>query len=123
MVKVHYPLLDINEIQHAFDGDPTTVIRSLEANPLRLILAFDDPIPVHQAKLLIGGTPTRITLTTTSENGNTQIGTKQVGSDIVKREITFDLKPPVTVKQLELEILNTHDGEIAHVHLWEVSIE
>jgi len=123
MVEVQYPLLDMNEIQHAFDSDPTTVIRTLETNPMRLILIFQKPLTVHQVKLLIGGTPTRITFTASPENGKPETEIKKVDSDIVKREIIFDLNPPVTAKQLELEILNTHDGEIAHVHLWEVSIE
>ena len=122
-VQVQFPMLDMNEISHAFDGDPTTVIRTLEANPLRLILTFPKAIEIHQVNLLIGGTPTRATVTASRDGEKLATQAEQVGSDIVQRELTLSIFPPVTADQITLEILNTHDGEIAHVHLWEVTIE
>ncbi len=55
--------MDINEIAHAFDGDPTTLIRTLEANPLKIVLSYPEPVQLQSATLLIGGPPTRITVT------------------------------------------------------------
>ena len=44
-VSVAHSVLDINEIGHAFDGDPTTLIRTLEANPLKIVLSYPEPSP------------------------------------------------------------------------------
>jgi len=49
--------------------------------------------------------------------------TDEVGSAAVNREMVLQDRQPFDVDKLIIEILNPHDGEIAHVHLWEVSIE
>jgi len=123
VVEVQYPMLDMNEIRHAFDGDPTTVIRTLEANPLRLILTFPKPILVTRITLLIGGTPTHATLTAHIDAHKPVTVTEQVERDVVKRDLQLTFNQPYEVNKLEIEVLNPHDGEIAHVHLWEVTIE
>ena len=122
-VTVNYPILDINEIEHIFDGDPTTLIRTLEANPLRLVLRFDQPMEIQSVTVIVGGTPTVVTLTALSNGEELEEKTDQVESALVNRNITLSLDQPLTVDHLEIEILNPHDGEIAHVHLWEVIIE
>jgi len=122
-VEIQYSTLDMNEIHHAFDGDPTTVIRTLEANPLRIILTFPEPINLQQITVLIGGTPTRVTATAFADDRKLATLSKQVNLALVKRNIILEFFPVIQADRLEIEILNTHDGEIAHVHLWEVTIE
>ncbi len=122
-VEVQYPALDMNEIYHVFDGDPTTLIRTLEANPLRLILTFPEPINLQRITVIIGGTPTRVTAL--AYLGDIKLATlsDQVDLAAVKRNIILEFFPAIQADRLEIDILNTHDGEIAHVHLWEVTIE
>jgi len=122
-VEVQYPTLDMNDIIHVFDDDPTTLIRTLEANPLRLVLTFPAPTKVNKITLVIGGTPTRATVTAFAGEEKLATLTDQVGSDVVKRNIDLEFSQTLLIDKLEVEILNTHDGEIAHVHLWEVLIE
>jgi 4-amino-4-deoxy-L-arabinose transferase-like glycosyltransferase len=122
-VAVSYPTLDINEIGHIFDGDPTTLIRTLEANPLRLNLHFDQPVEIRAVTLIIGGTPTEVTLTALLDDEEMRTKTDQVESALVNRNITLSFEQPLTVDRLEIEVLSPYDGEIAHVHLWEVIIE
>ncbi|MEA3325852.1 MAG: glycosyltransferase family 39 protein [Chloroflexota bacterium] len=122
-VEVEYPTLDMNDITHIFDGDPTTLIRTLEANPLRLILTFPAPTSVNKITLVIGGTPTRVTVKAFSGGMKPVTLTDQVDSAIVKRNMQLEFSQTLLVDKLEVEILNIHDGEIAHVHLWEVMIE
>ena len=122
-VEVQYPTLDMNDIIHIFDSDPTTLIRTLEANPLRLVLTFPAPTRVNKITLVIGGTPTRATVTAFSGEEKLSTLSDQVDSDVVKRNIDLEFSQTLLVDKLEVEILNTHDGEIAHVHLWEVMIE
>ena len=122
-VKVHYPLLDMGEIDQAFDGDPTTLIRTLEANPLRLILAFSEPIDLHSVTLIIGGTPTKITLTAQKDDQKVETLEKGFPAVPIPREITLSFHPVQKVDQLQIDVFNPHDGEIAHVHLWELTLE
>ena len=122
-VEVQYPTLDMNDIVQAFDSDPTTLIRTLEANPLRLIITFSEPVLINQVTLIIGGTPTRVTVSAYANEENLATLSEQVDSDIVTRNLQLIFSDSLMVDKLEVEIMNTHDGEIAHVHLWEVMIE
>ena len=122
-VTVQFPPLDMNEIDQVFDGDPTTLARTLEANPMRLILTFQNPIEIHTVNVIIGGTPTRVTVEGYLGSGAQVTLIDEVGSAAVIREMVLQDRQPFEVDRLIIEILNPHDGEIAHVHLWEVSIE
>ena len=122
-VRVQYPLLDMGEIDQAFDGDPTTLIRTLETNPLRMILTFSEPINLHSVTLLLGGTPTEITLTTQKGDQKLETLEKVLLAAPVKREVSLAFDPVQETDQLLIEVFNPHDGEIAHVHLWEVTLE
>jgi len=122
-VQVAYPALDINDIQAAFDGDPTSLIRTLEANPLRLIVSFSDPRLIQSVKVRIGGTPTRVTISAFSGDNQLNKIVKGVGSATITRDITLQFEKYLLAEKLEIEIFNPHDSEIAHVHLWEVSYE
>ncbi|HEY9122165.1 MAG TPA: hypothetical protein VIM80_04135, partial [Brevefilum sp.] len=88
-VNVSYPELDINEIQAAFDGDPTSLIRSLEANPLKLIVTFSEKTPINSVTLKIGGTPTHITLSAVSDGHQLEKIAREVGSSPTTRDITL----------------------------------
>ena len=122
-VRVDYPRLDINEIQHAFDGDKTTVIRTLEANPLRLGLTFPEEISLSSVTLVIGGAPSRMTVIAMADGEVLETVVEEVGEAIVFREITLTFNQTLQIDQLAVEILSVLDGEIAHVHLWEVILK
>jgi hypothetical protein len=122
-VKVEYSTLDMNEITHVFDGDPTTLIRTLEANPLRLILTFPEPIEINGVTLVIGGIPTRMTVNAFRNGEKLDTAVKEVGQASVIREEDLRFVQELTVDKLQIEILSPNDGEIAHVHLWEVTLE
>ncbi|HSM24710.1 MAG TPA: glycosyltransferase family 39 protein, partial [Anaerolineaceae bacterium] len=59
-VEVVYSTLDMGEIFHIFDGDRSTLARTWEANPLRMIITFKQPRPVEKIVLRVGGEATRI---------------------------------------------------------------
>ncbi len=121
-VKVQYSILDMNEIAHAFDGDPTTLIRTLEANPLRLVLTFSQPVDVGGVTLVIGGTPTRMTVTAFHQGEKLDTVVMEVGQASVVREMNLAFEKVLSVDKIQIEILSINDGEIAHVHLWEVTL-
>jgi hypothetical protein len=122
-MEVHYPTLDMNEIGHIFDGDPTTLIRTLEANPLRLILKFVQPIEVNKITAIVGGTPTRVSATALLGESELGIKTTEVESALVNRNVALHFQENLFADTINIEIFNPHDGEIAHVHLWEIIIE
>ena len=122
-VAVSYPTLDINEIGHVFDGDPTTLVRTLEANPLRINLKFHETIEIQTVTVIIGGTPTKVTVTANYDDEEIGTKTDQVESALVNRNITLSFGKTMRVDSLKIEVLSPHDGEIAHVHLWEVIID
>ncbi len=122
-VQVQYPILDINEIVHIFDGDPNTLIRTLEANPLRLILTFPKPQQVTSITAMIGGTPTELTARAYTNGKEVGIATAEVEGATVTRQVKLSFNQARTIDTLEITIFNPHDGEIAHVHLWEIILE
>jgi hypothetical protein len=122
-VQVQYPTLDMNEIDQIFDGDTTTLVRTLEANPMPIFLTFTEPIDLSAASLWIGGTPTKITLTAIKDGKKLEILQGEFLQSPVKREVKLTFSQTRLIDQLHIEVLNPHDGEIAHVHLWEVIIE
>lgn len=122
-VTVQYSALDMNEIMHAFDGDSTTVIRTLEANPLRLVLTFSEAVDIRHITFKVGGTPTRVSITALSDEDKLAVISKEVDSSPVPREMTLTFEQTLRVDEIKIEILNIHDGDIGHVHLWEVILE
>ena len=123
VIQVEHSVLDMNEIVEAFDGDPTTLIRTLEANPLRIVLHFPEPRPLQSAALLIGGPPTRVNLTAFLAGEEIATLSEAVGQSPVTRELTLAFDEEQTVDEIRFEVLSVNDGEISHVHLWEIALE
>jgi hypothetical protein len=123
-VQAIYPLLDMNEIKHAFDGNDTTLIRTFEANPLRIELIFPEPRQISNVTTLVGGASTRLSLIMTIF-GSDGVVTRstEVGESTQVRPITIELDEPVLVDHLVIEVLNINDGNVAHVHLWEITFK
>jgi len=123
-VKVLYPLLDINEIQQAFDGDPSTLIRTFEANPLRIVLVFTEPVEMVGLEALIGGPRTRVTTRINPERSEeVHEFFVEVDQSNINRTAALDFGKSLLVQSIEIEILNIDDPEIAHVHLWEITFK
>lgn len=122
-VLVQYPLLDINGIEQIFDGDINTLVRTFEANPFIINLKFDDPIQISGLTAYIGGGKTRLTVKLKPADQPQDITfSNEVEESNVVRPVTLNFEQVYEVNELSLEVLNVNDGEIAHVHLWEVSI-
>jgi 4-amino-4-deoxy-L-arabinose transferase-like glycosyltransferase len=123
-VQAVYPLLDMNEIKHAFDNNDTTLIRTFEANPLRIELTFPEPQQISEVTALVGGASTRLTLVMTIPGRDYSVTwSTEVGESTQVRPITIELDEPVMVDHLVIEVLNINDGNIAHVHLWEIKFK
>lgn len=121
---VTYPLLDINEIQHIFDGNAQTLIRTYEANPLTIDLVFDQAIDIQTLTALIGGENTLLRATFYFADTEQPITlSTELPSATVVRPATLELAQSQSVERLLIEIQNLNDGETGHVHLWEVYLQ
>ena len=120
---VAHSRLDMGEIYHAFDNDPTTLIRTAEANPLRLDVTLEVPYTAQTRVVRVGGVPTRVTARLWSPGASQPLElTQEVAESPNPRDVILNLASPTIVSHLELEVLSTRDGEPAHVHLWEVQL-
>jgi hypothetical protein len=124
VVQVQYPHLDMGEIEHAFDGDIYTLIRTLEANPLVLKLNLPETRALNGLTARVGGTPTRLTVRayhqTASGDSDPVEYSISAGDWPEPRELSIDFKAQIQVDLLEIAVENSRDREPAHVHLWEV---
>jgi hypothetical protein len=116
-----FSILDMGSIQHAFDDNPATLIRSLEANPLRVILEYQQPRPVSEATVRVGGVPTLVDVLLYSDGVQQRIFTAEVPESPTPRDVVLDFNETITVDEIEVRVRSVRDGEPAHVHLWEIS--
>jgi hypothetical protein len=120
----HFSLLDMGSISNAFDGDPDTIIRTEEANPLVIELDFLEDRDLQSVELKVGGGPARVSCWFYDRQGN-ELAANQVQLDQVPnpRFTTLDMQNRYATARVRLEIENTNEGEPAHVHLWEVTLK
>ena len=114
--------LDMGAVQDAFDGDPGSLIRTRDANPMRLLIEFDQPRRVSGVVARVGGVPTQVEAVFTPQVGPVRALTTEVPEAPNPRDVRLELDEPLLVTALELSILNVRDSEPAHVHLWEVTL-
>jgi hypothetical protein len=122
-VQVKYPLLDIGEASHLFDGNVDTVARTLEANPAVIQLTFPAPRQIERLSIIIGSTTAQITARLYPSIGEaaSQYSQRLTGT-IDQPEVTLAFAGAVPAQILELEILDTGQGEPGHVHVWEIEL-
>ena len=122
-LEVTYPLLDIGQIADAFDGDRATLIRTFEANPLNLTLAFSDPIELQTITVWLGNVRSAIRVELIDDQGQRrQFETFDAGTEAI-HPIRLDFGEILSVKSLNLSIESLDEREPVHVHLWDVALE
>ncbi|MEW6505661.1 MAG: glycosyltransferase family 39 protein [Chloroflexota bacterium] len=120
-IRVRYSRLDMGEIEHALDGQPGTLIRTLEANPLVLQLFFDEPQRLKSLTARIGGVPGKVVVWVYPPDGqNPRRFEAEKEETPDPREVTLSFDEELTASRIDIEIYSTRDGESAHVHLWDV---
>jgi hypothetical protein len=120
---VSYPNLDMGEIKSAFDGDGNSLIRTLEINPMRMVIKPVEMFVLNKVIVRIGGTASTVTIRVIPSDGSAEYElVKEAPESNDIRDIIFMIENAADVDQIEIEILSVHDGDRAHVHLWEVSL-
>ena len=120
-VQVAYSTLDMGEIFHIFDGDRTTLARTWEANPLKIVIQFDQPRAIETIRLRVGGEATRIEVDVWEVGNENAIELKQeLKAEADPRYAEIHLNEKLMVAEVEVRVTNLNNQEPAHVHLWEV---
>ena len=120
-VEVAYSTLDMGEIFHIFDGDRSTLARTWEANPLRIVVTFKQPRPVEKIVLRVGGEATKIEVLARVDGENDPIKLEQELEAVADPRFTeLELPEMVLIKSVEVRVYNMNNSEPAHVHLWEL---
>jgi hypothetical protein len=120
-VLVRHSTLDMGSPQSLFDGDPYSVARTFEANPMVVELEFDQMRDITGLLLVIGSTEAEVTTKLFKpDEAEPVIFIHKIKGDEQhpEAEITFD--ETVEAQLVRLEILDLHQGEPGHVHVWEI---
>lgn len=120
--RLRYSYLDMGSIADAFDGDPETLIRTMEANPLVVEIDYPAARPITGLDVRVGGTPTAVKVILRDEEDLDHSFSQEVGESPTPRSILFDLPQALTCTQMRVEVWSTRDQEPAHVHLWEIKV-
>lgn len=123
-LQSRYSMFDMGEITHAFDGDPYTFVRTLEANPLVVELAFPEAIRLEGLSLITGSADVDITAQTSlSPDGPARQFSVTYHGSLDKPEAHLDFGQVVELQHLRIEVLDRHQPEPAHIHVWEISLD
>jgi hypothetical protein len=123
-VRVGYSKLDEGPIDNAFDGNPDTLIKTSEANPLTIELDFPQPRQLSGVTVRVGSEPVKITVyLSTGDNAQPlQFSTEADEANSPYKEVPLDFGAPVMVQSLRLEVLDVLVPEPTNVHVWEVTL-
>lgn len=121
---VTYSRLDMGSIAQIFDGKQSQPVRTLEANPFEITIAFQDALELKQVSATLGSPASRLTVRIwTSGRETPLIFTESATSSKQIRPITIDFGQTFAVEKIKIEIESLGEGEPTHVHLWGLLLE
>jgi hypothetical protein len=119
---IEHPLFDAGGLQHLFDGDPYTLVRGYEANPLVLKVTFPSPRPLTALDLTTGSMDLALTVRLIPADGSEALVYSQAYTDLPNDPtvtLEFSGAPPA-VAQVEIEVLHLTEPGAAKIHLREI---
>jgi hypothetical protein len=124
LARVKFSYLDMGDISMVFDGDLSTLMRSMEANPFKLEVNFLEPRRLLGVTVQVGGVPTRVQVEVHPVQGAAPLFFSQtLPATPDPRPVYFDFGNTYEVSAVSLEVQNVLDSEPAHVHVWEVTFK
>lgn len=123
-VGVGHSLLDIGTIENLFDGDTNSLVRGFEANPLVVELRFAGPRPLSGLTLTTGSMDIDLTVRVTPPDGGPDLVFSQVYTGLPNDPTVEFTMPdgPIEAGRLRIEIRHMGEGEVAHVHVRELTL-
>ena len=123
-VEIAASLMDMGSLSMLFDHDPTTLVRSVEANPLVVEIILAEPKTYRQARVTVGGSATQVTVYALTELLDVPLVSSVTVSEAPEiRDAFVPMPTDLPVTRLRFEVRTAHDGEPAHVHLWGIELE
>jgi hypothetical protein len=123
-VRVRYSMLDMGSIELLFDGNESTVARTLEANPFVIELAFPEARPVSETVLLLGSAYLQVRVSATVSGTPVPVVFEATFSgSVAEPELVIPFGGTLMVEALQFEILAPGIAEPANVHVWEIQLE
>lgn len=123
-IKVSYSVLDMGSIEDLFDGRPNSLVRTREANPLQVNIAFEAPREVSRVILRVGGTASRILIEMIpAGDSEAQQVTLELGEAPEPRTVELPLTAAGLFTRANVSVWNANEGEPSHVHLWEIELK
>jgi hypothetical protein len=119
-VELHHPKIDIGHITNAFDGDPKTLARTLDADPATLLIRFPAPRPVSGARLQLWAQSYTVVLSVTATDGTITERTIRFSTDRSQEVTEISLSETVQDAR-EVLITITKIGDV-HIHMQEIEI-
>ena len=123
VVEVSYPMLDIGQVADAFDGNRATLIRTFEANPLNLTLAFGEAVDLQAITVWLGNVRSAIRVELIDDMGqHHQFEAFDAGMEAI-HPVSLEFGEKLAVRSLNLSVESLDEREPVHVHLWDVGFE
>jgi hypothetical protein len=125
VARVTHPALDSGNIGHIFDGDPFTLARGYDANPLRLQLEFSEPRLLNKVIATTGSMDYELTLLLFPADGGDPVTVSETFRGLpddptVEVPLDSDLGP---VSRIDLSFRDINAGTFAKIHLREIRFE
>jgi hypothetical protein len=120
-IEVEYSTLDMGAIQDVFDGDPSSLARTWEANPFQVIGRFLQQRQISRINLRVGGEPTKIEIEVWPDGAEEPIPMlMNLDEASEPRFVELALPVMISVAWVDVRVTNMNNAEPAHVHLWEL---
>lgn len=121
-VTIRHSMVDMGVLPYSFDGDTSTLMRGMEANPFIMEFEFAAPYTISQIQLNFGDaaiTTTAYVYTGLDEDPKTFQVSRQEGDDVMIETIT--LGEEMQVVKLRLEFFNyLLEGQAANIHIFDI---
>ena len=123
-VVVRHSVIDAGQVADLFDGDDRTLMRGMEANPLIIELEFPSPRTVGSVGLTVASMDFGLKVIATPADGSMpRDAAMEYRNQPADPHVDFALPGgTLPVSKLRIEITNLHQGEIANIHVREISL-
>jgi hypothetical protein len=114
----------MGSLANAFDGDPLSVTRGLQDNPLVVDMYFPAAHNFTAFRVRIGGAKTRLTVTLYPSDGSDP---ETFSAEAVRasdyRDLEVQLPAPKESSHIRVEIETVGESAPTHVHVYEIQLE
>ncbi len=123
-IRVVHSRFDMGELASGFDGNPFSLMRSQQDNPLYLDMFFPAIHRFTRVAVRVGGAPTRLTLKIyPAAGGDPAVFTNEVERSSDYRDVEILLTEPAESSHIRVEVETVGEAEPTHVHVYEVVLE